>query len=77
MQLWKAKAAKKQKYKNKYSKWSSITKETALWKKNQTKKYIIFVIQLEVNAEKHLPNSLHFVPSNTSLTFWYSSLKNK
>lgn len=77
MQLWQAKAAKKQKQKNQYSQRSYVTKETAPWKKNQIKKDTIFVIQLQVNAEKHLPNTLDFVPSNTSLTFWYASLKKK
>lgn len=77
MQLWQAKAAKKKKYKNQYSQLSYVTKETAPWKKNQIKKEIIFVIQLQVNAEKHLPNAFRFVLSNTSLTFWYASRKKK
>lgn len=77
MQLWQAKAAKKQKYKNQYSQWSYVTKETAPWKKTKLKYRLFFFIQLQVNAEKRLPNTLHFVPSNTSLTFWYASLKKK
>lgn len=68
MQLWQAKAAKTQIYKNQYSHWSYIKKRNSTLKETKLKKEIIFVIQLQVNAENAcqalsiLSQAIHHLP---------------